>query len=72
MDRGGLWQCGVERVCCCVSDVMWVPSMRCTPEQFMQMNRPRLNDAQVGLGMLQSAHTLLPGFFTITASILIS
>ena len=46
--------------------------MRCTPEQFMQMKRPRLNEAQVGLGILQSAHTLLPGFFTITANSLIN
>lgn len=33
---------------CVSADVMCVPSMRCTPEQFMQMNRPRLKEAHVG------------------------
>ena len=50
------------------SSVTSVPSAT----QFMQMNSPRLNDAHVGLGMLQSAHWLLPGRLTMTASILMS
>jgi hypothetical protein len=43
--------------------VMCVPMCRCTPLHVTQTKMPRLMDAQFGAGIVQSAHTLLPGFF---------
>ena len=39
----------------------WVPNPRCKPEQLKQTKTPHEADAQLGLGAVQSAHSLLPG-----------